>query len=67
MFSWIKRFAKDEEGAGLAEYAVLVALIAGVAAVGVLLFGNALLGWFNSAGADLGNMGPDLDGAGAGT
>jgi Flp pilus assembly pilin Flp len=64
MYSWIKRFVRDEEGAGLAEYAVLVALIAGVAAVGVLAFGTATLGWFNSAGTDLNSMGPDLNGTG---
>ena len=64
MFNWIKRFVRDEEGAGLAEYAVLVALIAGVSAVGVLSFGGAINTWFNGAGGDLGNMGPDLDGVG---
>ena len=62
MFNWIKRFVRDEEGAGLAEYAVLVALIAGVSAVGVLAFGTAMNGWFGGAGTDLSGMGPDLDG-----
>jgi Flp pilus assembly pilin Flp len=59
-----KRFLRDEEGAGLAEYAVLVALIAGVAAVGTLAFGTAVNGWFSGAGGDFANMGPNLDGGG---
>jgi len=62
MFNWIKRFVRNEEGAGLAEYAVLVALIAGVGAVGVLAFGTSVLGWFNAAGTDLSGMGPNLNG-----
>jgi Flp pilus assembly pilin Flp len=62
MYSWIKRFVRDETGADLAEYAVLVALIAGVAAVGVLFFGGQVNTWFTGAGGDLSNMGPNLDG-----
>jgi pilus assembly protein Flp/PilA len=37
---------RDEEGQDLVEYAMLVALIALVAAVGVRAFGTALSGWF---------------------
>jgi Flp pilus assembly pilin Flp len=62
MLSCIKRFVRNEEGAGLAEYAVLVALIAGIAAVGVFAFGGAINNWFTGAGGDFVNMGPNLDG-----
>ena len=38
---------RDEEGQDLVEYAMLVALIALVAAVGVRAFGTALSSWFS--------------------
>ena len=40
------RIVREEEGQDLVEYAMLVALIALVAAVGVRSFGTALSGWF---------------------
>jgi pilus assembly protein Flp/PilA len=47
----IARFSRDEEGAGLVEYGMLVALIAVVVGVAVTLFGNNLsTGWNTLAG-----------------
>ena len=48
----LARLVREEEGQDLVEYAMLVALIALIAAVGVLAFGNAINDWFNNlAGA----------------
>lgn len=44
----------DERGATATEYALLVGLIALVIAGGVLLFGQALLAWFNNLTTQLG-------------
>jgi pilus assembly protein Flp/PilA len=38
----LKRFLKDEEGASMPEYALLVALIAVVVIAGATLLGNAV-------------------------
>lgn len=47
----IARFSRDEEGAGLVEYGMLVALIAVVVGVAVTLFGSNLsTGWNTLAG-----------------
>jgi len=40
------KLVRDDEGQDLVEYAMLVALIALIAAVGVRSFGTALNGWF---------------------
>ena len=42
----LKRLFREEEGAGLVEYALLVAVIALIVAVGAGLFGDALNAWF---------------------
>ena len=42
------RLVREEEGQNLVEYAMLVALIALVAAVGVRALGNNLGSWFDS-------------------
>lgn len=39
---------RDDEGQDLVEYAMLVALIALIAAVGVRSFGSSLNAWFGS-------------------
>ena len=44
----IARFSRDEEGAGLVEYGMLVALIAVVVGVAVTLFGSNLSGGWNA-------------------
>ena len=44
------RFGRDEEGASLVEYALLVALIAIVIAVAVGFFGNQLSTFFQNIG-----------------
>ena len=46
MRTLMTRLLRDDEGQDLVEYAMLVALIALVAAVGVRSFGTALSGWF---------------------
>ena len=42
----IKAFRKDEKGATMVEYAVVVSLIAVIASVGVLALGNQLNAFF---------------------
>ncbi len=45
------RFMKDEEGASMVEYALLVALIAVVVIAGALFLGNEISGKFSEVGA----------------
>jgi len=44
----LSRLVREEEGQDLVEYAMLVALIALIAAVGVAAFGTALSTWFSN-------------------
>ena len=46
MTKMLVSLVRDQEGQDLVEYAMLVALIALVAAVGVRAFGTAVSGWF---------------------
>lgn len=46
----IKRFIRDEEGAALAEYGILVAFIAILAIVAVSFFGDKIKAKFSSLG-----------------
>lgn len=46
----ILRIAKDERGMEMVEYALGIALMAAVAGFGLLFLGNAVEGWFNTAG-----------------
>jgi pilus assembly protein Flp/PilA len=48
MVSLLCRFARDEDGAALVEYGILIALIAAVVAVAVQLFGTNLSTGFNT-------------------
>lgn len=48
MFNSIKTMLRDEEGATMVEYGLLVSLIAMVALVGVTLLGNNLKALFNN-------------------
>lgn len=48
------RFSRDERGASLVEYALLVALIAVVCIVAVTLLGNNASSKFSSVGSSLG-------------
>jgi len=43
----LKRLFREEEGAGLVEYALLVAGIALAAILGIQAFGGAINTWFN--------------------
>jgi pilus assembly protein Flp/PilA len=53
MITTLKTMIRDEEGATMVEYGLLVALIALVAIVGVKLLGTNLLALFNSAAGSL--------------
>ncbi len=47
----IRRFFRDEEGADLVEYALLVTLIATIVFVGIGFFSNSLSNWFSGMGS----------------
>jgi Flp pilus assembly pilin Flp len=47
MSTLTRRFVHDDHGQNLIEYAMLLALIAVVVAVGVSTFGTALQGFYN--------------------
>jgi len=49
----LMRFFKDDEGASMVEYGLLVALIAVVAIAGVMLVGQDLLALFNNVAGQL--------------
>jgi pilus assembly protein Flp/PilA len=53
MITTLKTMIRDEEGATMVEYGLLVALIALVAIVGVTLLGKNLTSLFNSAAASV--------------
>jgi pilus assembly protein Flp/PilA len=50
MFSKIENLLKEEEGASLAEYAILVSLIAVVCILGVTFFGSTVNTMLSNAG-----------------
>jgi pilus assembly protein Flp/PilA len=47
MKDMLVRLVRDDEGQDLVEYAMLIALIALIAAVGVAAFGTAVNTWFD--------------------
>jgi pilus assembly protein Flp/PilA len=47
MSQFVRRFVRDDQGQDLVEYAMLLALIAVVVAVGVTAFGGALADFYN--------------------
>ncbi len=49
------RLPKSEKGQDLAEYGMLLALIALIVIVGVTLLGNNLLAFFQKIGGNVGN------------
>ena len=53
MTQMIQNFVRDEEGAALVEYGMLVALIAMICIIAVQAFGNNVLGIFNGINDDL--------------
>jgi pilus assembly protein Flp/PilA len=53
MRKFVSRFAKDESGAALVEYGILVGLIAVVCIAAVTLLGTTIQGVFNTINADL--------------
>lgn len=62
MMKRIAGFFKDEEGATMVEYALLVALIAVVCITAVQLIGNSASGKFNEAGNAITNAAPPAGG-----
>jgi pilus assembly protein Flp/PilA len=54
MLNLIKRFVREEEGATMVEYGLMVALIALVCIVAVGLLGTNLSGLFGKAATDVG-------------
>jgi pilus assembly protein Flp/PilA len=48
LIDFAKRFGRDEEGASLAEYGLLLALIAVVCIAAVSLLGTTITGMFNT-------------------
>lgn len=55
MFSWLMNLGKQKNGAGLVEYALLIALVALVAVAAVLLFGDEIVAVFDKATSALQN------------
>jgi pilus assembly protein Flp/PilA len=53
MIEKIKKFLKDEEGASLVEYALLVALIAVVCILGVTYLGSTINTVLSNAGSHI--------------
>ena len=48
-----KRLFKEEEGANLVEYALLIAVIAIVVVAGASLFGDTLNNWFTNLAGEI--------------
>ena len=53
----LDRLSPDEDGQGLAEYALILALIAIVAIVALLFLGGQVSGKFNTEGSQLSSAG----------
>jgi pilus assembly protein Flp/PilA len=51
--AWVRAHARDERGASLVEYALLVALIAVVCIAAITLLGNNASDKFSTVGASL--------------
>ena len=49
----IARFSQDEEGQGLAEYALILALIAVVAIIALIFLGTQVSGILNTVGKSI--------------
>lgn len=49
----LKNFLRDEDGQGMVEYALIIALIAVVVIVALVALGNAILGKFNDVNSAL--------------
>ncbi|HEX8940149.1 MAG TPA: hypothetical protein VF763_08290 [Candidatus Limnocylindrales bacterium] len=55
MFVYLARFVADEEGQGLAEYALILSLIALVAIAGLMFFGGQLSSILSTIGSSVGS------------
>lgn len=58
MLNLMKRFVKEEEGATMVEYAIMVALIAVIAITAVGLLGNKVEDTFTKVDTDMGTITP---------
>lgn len=56
MLELITRFLRDEEGQGMAEYALILVLIAVVVIVALTALGEGIEGVFNKIGRKLGDL-----------
>ena len=50
--NFVKRFAKNEDGAGIVEYALLIVLIGAVASFGLVFLGDTLASFFGETAAN---------------
>ena len=53
LFRRLARRARDEEGQGLAEYALILGLIAVVAIIALIFLGNQVSGILNTVGSSI--------------
>ena len=49
----LRRFLREEEGANLVEYALLITFIALLVIVGVTFLGNNINNWFSAMGSQV--------------
>jgi len=54
LWNWLK---SDERGQGLAEYGLIIILVAGVVVGAMLIFGDSITGLFNRVGTQLSSPG----------
>ena len=53
----VKSFSKDEDGAALAEYAILLAIVLAIAATTLTTFSSNISGVFDRAGTKMSTIG----------
>ena len=53
--TYIQQFLSNEEGVTAVEYAIMLALIAGVCIAAIFLVGDAAAGMWNDSSGDLGD------------
>jgi pilus assembly protein Flp/PilA len=58
MYELINLFSRDERGAAMVEYGLLVGLIALIAAAGATVLGNDVSAMFSAIGAYLAGLNP---------
>lgn len=56
MMRFVKRLWSDEKGEDVAEYALVLGLVAIAAILGITLVGNSLQAWWNGLGVYIGGL-----------